>query len=149
MWPLMLLSGLKNVGAFLLTYWKEIIICLMVGTIAYQNLSHKRFVLWADTIPYLVDQNKILTNDLKVTVAANKNLTSSIQGLNTVVGDWIVKSKELQAQNDALQGKLNDMQAANNKKVQTILAAPTPKTCEDSLKFLRDNQKALTWSAQK
>lgn len=148
MWPLMLLGYAKNVIAFVLKYWKEVVLGLMIGTIAYQNLSHTRYVLWADTIPYLVDQNKQLTVDLKTAVDANKTLTSSIGGLNSVVNDWKTKSDQLQKENDQLQGKLDGMKMANDKIVKSILNAPTPKTCDDSIAFLRSTKQQLTWSAK-
>ena len=144
----MLLGYAKNAIAFLLKYWKEVVLGLMIGTIAYENLSHTRFFLWADTIPYLADQNKILTANLKVAVDANKNLTESIGGLNSVVGDWKSKSDELQKQNLQLQGKLDGMKMANDKIVQSILNAPTPKTCDDSITFLRNTKKELIWSSK-
>lgn len=148
MWPLMILNGLKSAGTFLLTYWKEVVICLMVAVIVYDNFATKRYFFGADTIPYLKADNVLLTNELKVAANANKNLTNDITGLNSVVGDWEAKSKDLVAQNAALQTKLNSMSVVNKKKVQTILAAPTPKDCESSIQFLRDEQKNLTWGAQ-
>lgn len=147
MW-LILLSGLKSFGTLLLTYWKEVVIALMIAVIAYDNFATKRFFFDADTIPYLKADNVLLTNELKAAASANANLTNDITGLNSVVGDWEAKSKQLVAQNAALQTKLNTMSVTNKKKVQAILAAPTPKDCETSIQFLKDQQKNLTWGAQ-
>lgn len=148
MWPLMILSALKKAGAFLLTYWKEVVICLMVVTIVYDNFATKRYFFGADTIPYLKADNARLTSELKIAADANKTLTNDITGLNSVVGDWEAKSKQLVAQNAQLQTKLNQKGVIIKQKVDKILAAPTPKDCEDSVQFLRDTQKQLTWSAQ-
>jgi hypothetical protein len=148
MWPLMLLNGLKSVGVFLLQYWKEVIICLMIAVIVYDNFATKRYFFDADTIPYLRVNNVLLTNELKTAATANNNLTNDILGLNSVVNDWESKTKDLITQNAELQTKLNTMTVANNKKVQTILANPTPTTCENSIQFLRDQQKVLVWGSQ-
>ena len=148
MWFTVILEGLKSFGTFLLTNWKEVVIGLMVATILYQNFATTRFFFAADTIPYLKAQNTKLAADFKTAADGNKVLADSITGLNTVVNDEEAKSKELAAQNAALQGKLNTMAANNNKKVQTILTAPTPKTCETSIGFLRDYQKQLAWGFQ-
>jgi len=148
MWVTVLLGGLQNFGNFLLKYWKEVVIGLMVATIGYQNFATTRFFFGADTIPYLKAQNVKLAADFKTAVTANATLTQSITALNSTIEADAAQSAQEQAQITALQGKLNTMAANNSKKVQTILNTPTPKYCETSISLLRQYQKQLTWGAQ-
>jgi septal ring factor EnvC (AmiA/AmiB activator) len=138
---------LTAVEKFIIAHWKEIVIALMIGTIAYQNFSHTRYVLWADTIPYLKDQVaqdqvqiKKLNDDLDVAAKANATLATTIQNQNSTVDQWKQVSDQLQKKNAALQGQLNTMRTNNNKKVQDILTSKVPANCEDSIQFLRDHK---------
>lgn len=141
-----------NVFQFVLQHWKFFAIAALVGTIAYQNFSATRFVFGLETIPHEQvvikqkdDQIVELKADLAKVVTANQNLTTSIGALNTTVGDWKQKSDELEAQNKALQGKLDQMRVETDKKVQDILNMKTPATCKDSIDFLRIEREKLTW----
>lgn len=132
---------------FIIKYWKQIVICLMIGTIAYQNFSAHRFVFWIQTIPYLEGQVakdqvmiKKLNADLDIAAKANAALAGTIQQDNATVQQWKDVSDKLQKQNDALQGKLTKMRTDNNKKVSDILNSKIPATCEDSIQYLRDHK---------
>lgn len=140
------------VEQFIVTYWKQIVICLMIGTIAYQNFSTVRYALWIDTIPYLKQQMakdevqiKTLTNDLDIAAKANAALAGTIQQDNATVQQWKDVSDKLQKQNDALQTKLTQMRTDNNKKVEQILDGVTPTTCENSIDYLRKEAPILNW----
>lgn len=143
------LTALEN---FVVTYWKQIVICLMIGTIGYQNFSTVRYALWIDTIPYLKQQMakdevqiKTLTNDLDIAAKANAALAGTIQQDNATVQQWKDVSDKLQKQNQALQSKLDQMRTDNNKKVEQILDGVTPTTCEGSVDYLRKEAPVLTW----
>lgn len=158
MWKL-LLNFIPGVGPFLsaatsfvAAHWKFFVIAAMIGTLAYQNFSTKRFVFFLETIPHeqlVINQQKsdiaALHNALNIVVSSNQKLTTSIGALNTTVGDWEAKTTELQKQNDALQGKLNQMRTDTNKKISDILNTVTPTTCEASIDFLRTEKKDLSW----
>lgn len=158
MWKL-LLNFIPGVGPFLsaaadfvAAHWKFFVIAAMIGTLAYQNFATKRFVFFLETIPHeqlVIKQDEAtiagLKNDLQQAVTANQKLSTAIGALNTTVGDWEAKTTELQKENDALQGKLNQMRTDTNKKVTTILNSKTPATCEASIDFLRTEKKDLSW----
>jgi hypothetical protein len=143
---------LTNIENFIVKHWKGIVICMMIGTIGYQNFSDHRFVLWIETIPYLENkvaadqvQIKKLTSDLEIAAKANAMLTGTIQQDNSTVEQWKAVSDQLQKKNDALIGQLSTIRANNNKKVQTILDGTTPTTCEASIDYLRNIGPSLTW----
>lgn len=158
MWKL-LLNFIPGIGpfiskgaTFIAKHWKVFAILGMLGCIWYQNFAKTRFVFGLQTIPHLelqiVQDKKDITGlkaDLATAVAANQKLTGDISALNSVVGQWKDVSDKLQKQNGALQGNLNKMRTANNKKVQDILNGKTPATCEDSIEFLRNEKRVLTW----
>lgn len=165
MWKL-LLNFIPGIGPFLsegatlvggiFTYigrhWKVFAVLAMLGCIWYQNFEKTRFVFGLETIPHMniqIEQDKKdiagLKADLQVAATANKTLTGDIGSLNTVVGQWKSVSNNLQKQNAALQGKLDQERVANNKKVQDILNGKPPTTCEGSIDYLRQEKGALTW----
>ncbi len=137
---------------FVLTHWKGICICLMIGMLGYQNFSAHRFVLWIETIPYLEQQVakdqvqiKQLTADLEIAAKANAMLTNTIKQDDATVQQWAQISADLQKKNDALVGQLNKMRSDNNKKVEQILDGTTPTSCEASFDYLRQMESKLTW----
>lgn len=143
---------LSTLEKFIVAHWKEVLVALLIGMLAYQNFSSHRFVFFIQTIPYLeqkltADEAEIkqLKDDLHIAADANAKLTTTIQQETSTVEQWKAVSDKLQKQNDALQGKLTLMRTDNNKKVQSILNAKTPQTCEESIQFLRDETKNLTW----
>ncbi len=143
---------LTNIENFIVKHWKGIVICLMIGTIAYQNFSEHRFVLWIPTIPYLEQQVakdqveiKQLKTDLDIAAKANAALAGTIQQDNATVQQWKDVSDRLQKQNQALQVQLVQMRKDNNKKVSDILNGTTPTTCEASIQYLRDMKSKLGW----
>lgn len=158
MWKL-LLNFIPGVGPFLSAaadfvtkHWKFFVIAGMIGTLAYQNFSVHRFVFGVETIPHeqlIIKQDEAqianLKDDLKQAVDANKKLTFSIGALNTTVGEWKSRTDELEAQNQLLQGNLDQMRVDTDKKVQDILNIKTPTTCKDSIDLLRFEREKLTW----
>jgi regulator of replication initiation timing len=122
------------IGGFVAKNWKLVMLAALIGTIAYQNLSATRFVLGAQTIPYLeqqlvAKQTEIaeLKNTLQVAVEANDNLTKAIETTNATIKEWV------------------DISNATDTQVTDILNADTPKTCEASIQYLRDMKQKLTW----
>jgi len=141
-------TGLSFVGK----YWKEFAVGAMIGIIAYQNFSATRFLLGAPTIPHLQQvvaqdqvQIKTLTGQVKQAGDANASLTNDIKAVNADVAKWKAISDQLQAQNDALQGKLNAIQVQTQTKINNISKLPTPTTCEGSMDLLRKQIPNLTW----
>lgn len=143
---------LGGVGGYIAKHWIVFLFLGMAGTIGYQNFASTRFVFGLNTVPYLekkIAQDQIdiagLKHDVQIAADANKQLTVSIGALNTDVGQWKSISDGLQKKNDALQGQLVQMRKDTDKKIQNILNAPTPKTCEASIDFLRKERSELTW----
>lgn len=58
---------------------------------------------------------------------------------NKLVDEWYKISKELVHNNSVLEGDLSKLKITTNKQIQQILMTmPTPKTCESSIAFLRE-----------
>lgn len=145
-------AAASGIGDFVSKHWKVLLVALMLGTIAYQNFSSRRFVFFIETIPYLESrvatdeaQIKKLQADVVEAATANATLTRTIQDDNATVKQWMTISDSLQKQTDALVGTLKQMNAENNKTVTSILNSKTPQTCEESIQFLRDEQENLKW----
>lgn len=136
---------LSHAGSYIAKHWIVFLFLAMAGTIWYQNFASTRFLFGFDTLPHERQQVAQLQSQLQTAVTANQKLTSDIAAVNGIVGQWKSVSDGLQKQNNALQGKLNQERAANDKKVQDILSGTTPTTCEGSIDFLRDESGALTW----
>ncbi len=137
---------------FIVKHWKFFLFAGLIGLIVYQNKVATRFLFGLETIPHMrevvakKDEEIVqLTTDLQTAVAANGQLTISIDQLNTTVSVWVKTSDELKKKNADLQLRLNQMRKENDKKVQDILNGQTPETCEASIEYLRDQRLKLTW----
>lgn len=144
--------ALSAAKVFLSANWKFVAVGVLVGLLAYQNFSATRFLFWLPTIPHLEQvvsekdaEIKILKENLKVTIEANKNLTATIQAQNNVVDQWKAVSDKLELQHNAVTAQLNNMRRENTKAVEQILSGKTPETCEASIDYLREMRLQLRW----
>lgn len=142
------LSGMLNpakILAFVVQYWKELLLAAMVSTLLYQNFSETRFVFGAETIPSLEMRLDAATKAVDVCKAGNVKLTEAIDERNAEVVKWKEITSTLQDDIDNLSTELDDMRQTTKKDVATILKDPTPKTCEDAIEYLREGRKDLQW----
>lgn len=156
------LNFIPGVGPFLSSasdliskHWKAVVIGTMIGLLAYQNFSSTRFLLWMPTIPHLkaevVQRDakiKTLQGELDTSIKANEKLTTTIIAQNDVIGEWKTISEGLQKKSDEILGELTSMRKESNTATQKILNGQTPKTCEDSIDYLRNMRSQLTWSTK-
>jgi len=142
------LLGMLNpakILAFVVKYWKELLLAGMVFTLLYQNFSETRFVFGAETIPSLEMRLEAAKNAVKVCKAGNDKLSAAIDERNEEVQKWKGITTKLQHDVNALNGKLTKMRKATKNDVKVILHDPTPKTCEGAINYLRDGRKDLKW----
>lgn len=136
---------------FIVTYWKQIIVVGMMLTIFYQNFMHVEFLKWVGvrTIPGITQEYqttlKTKEDQLKTCEEGRAKLTGAINTLNSQVDKWATLSTQLQAQQDKLVVELAKMRKKAEHDVQEILNGPTPKTCDDAIKYLKDAAGELKW----
>lgn len=133
-----LLLNLKSMAGMALKYWKELLVVGMLATIIYQNTFEKRYFLWANTIPFLELQIVEYEKAVDEMEAANVLLTETIVKRNDQIDEWKEKSQELEKKNAMLSGQLELLRELTNSEVDTILAEPTPVSCEAAIDYLRD-----------
>lgn len=142
--PLLGLNPAKIIG-FIVKFWKEILLALMVFTLLYQNFSETRFVFGAETIPSLEMRLEAATKAVNVCKAGNVKLEQAIDDRNTEVQKWKEITNTLQDNIDNLSTELDDMRTTTKKDVAVIFNDPTPKTCEAAIDYLREGRKDLKW----
>ncbi len=130
---------------FIIKYWKELLLALMVSTLLYQNFSETRFVFGAETIPSLEMRLEAATKAVNVCKEGNLKLEQAIDNRNSEVQKWKEITNTLQNDIDNLSIELDDMRTSTKKDVAVILNDPTPKTCEAAIDYLRDGRKDLKW----
>jgi len=144
-----ILEILSLVGPFfkkaLFTYWREFLILFLVLFIGYQNTFEHRVLLFVDTIPYLQKQLDESSTKLKECEAGNKNLSNSIDVQNHAILQWKETSDKLEAANARLVTEIDQMHKNTLTQVSTILNGKTPKTCAESMNYLRDSLGDLKW----
>lgn len=143
--PLLGMLNPAKILAFVVQYWKELLIAAMVSTLLYQNFSETRFVFGAETIPSLEMRLEAAKKAVDVCKAGNEKLVEAIDERNSEVQKWKEITNTLQNDIDNLSTELDNMRTTTKKDVAVILNNPTPKTCEAAIDYLRDGRKDLQW----
>ena len=125
--------------AFIIKYWKELSVLLLIVAVLYQNLSVKRWIMWVDTIPYYRQELIIKQELLDQAVAANNVLSTAIETTNKQLAEWKEVSDQLEANNAELSTELQGLRQETQVQVETVLAGPTPEGSDEAISFLRDS----------
>jgi predicted transcriptional regulator len=142
-----LVSGLKikKVAEFVGKYWKQLIVAGMAAVIVYQNVFETRFFFGAETIPSLEQRLDSAKNELDKAIEANRNLSAAIDDNNKRIEEYEKLSEDLKGKVAELTSDLNEEREKTNKQVEDILKDKTPKSCEESIQYLRDAKDDLKW----
>jgi len=132
-------------GAALLKHWREAIVLSMAFFIWYQNFSETRFVFAINTVPYLEQQLANVNSQLETCKTGNKNLADSIDQRNEEVLKWKDISDKLEAENKLLIGQIGAIHKQTIDQVRDILSGKTPKTCAESINYLREGAGEFKW----
>jgi predicted nucleic acid-binding Zn-ribbon protein len=124
----------------LLRYWKVILPCIILGGM----------FLWIKYDTYELkksrDQVVQLTADMKT---MNDNLNKAISEINvqnTAIDKMIKQSHENQLAMEELGTELTNLANDEEEKIDKLRAQPSPKTCEQGTKYLRESITELSWS---
>lgn len=131
MW-LTLLTIFPKIGSFALKYWRETLILLIVSGM-YFYYHHMQ-----NEIKTLTEAKQKLENQIAQCEAHVTQQNNAIDAANS-------KAKEQQTEMDNLQKRLNILKAKSKKEISDILNGTKPKTCEETIKYLIDGSKELTW----
>lgn len=142
---LLILPYLQKGGAALLRHWREAIVLSMTFFIWYQNFSETRFVFAINTIPYMEKQLAETNSQLDTCKDGNKTLAASIDQRNAEVLKWKEVSDKLEKDNELLIAQIGTLHKQTIDRVRDILAGKTPKTCAESINYLRDELGEFKW----
>lgn len=137
-----------NILGFLLRHWQITFIVGLIVTVLYQNFSPKRYLFWADTLPYLRNEITELEAQNDEILKANELLVVRIQKTNQTILDWKKKSDVLQAKLNKLNTSIIEHQEDVANDVAEILAEPAPQSCEASIEYLIDATEDLKWDIE-
>jgi len=142
-----LLAGSRFMGAgkLVASRWREIGLAVLLAIVVYQNTADTRWVLWADTIPYLRVKLAEQSVELDLTIQANQNLTLAIEERNKEIQRWADVSSQLEQNTAILQDKIDDIEIKANSRVRTVIQEVTPESCTAAFEYLRDSIPELNY----
>lgn len=151
--PAKIISGAKSSIAFVVKYWKQLLIGALVFLVFHQNFMQFEFlkIVGVRTIPGIEQQYKDDIDRLKIDLSdcrqSNERLKGAIESVNTQVDKWANVSSQLQKQHDELVEEITKMRKDTEQTVQNIFDEPTPETCEAAFDYLKDAAKSeeLRW----
>lgn len=126
----MLTSGFGKILPLLKTYWKPILLVVIVGG-SLMYIHHLRDVV--------SEQNITITRDntqLQQAADANKVLRDQIDSLNVTITQWSDLSKKQQDQVNDLSSRLQTQHQNTQNQVNLILKDKKPATCDDAIEYL-------------
>jgi len=135
----------KKALEFLMKYWKQILVGAMATVIIYQNVFETRFFFGFETIPSLERRLSESQDSLDKAIAGNRALSAAIDDNNDRIAEYEKLANELQGKIATLNSKLEDEREKVAKEVEEILKDTTPKSCEESMQYLRDAKEDLKW----
>jgi hypothetical protein len=138
-------ANVKKLFTFVVKYWRECLIAVLLSVVLYQNRFETRFFFGAQTIPALEADLAIVKNNLDICVEGNKTLSDAIDANNDRIRQYEVLTEKLEREIADLQGDLADARAETEAAVNDILNDPTPKTCQKAMQYLRDGTEDLKW----
>lgn len=138
-------ANLKKVFTFVIEYWRECIIAVLLAVVLYQNKFETRFFFGAQTIPALEADLAVVKANLDTCVAGNKTLSDAIEENNQKIEEYKALTKELEGSIAKLEQDLEDARKVNEAEVNDILKGPTPESCEKAMQYLRDGTEDLKW----
>lgn len=150
--PAKILAFIKGIFEFILTYWKQIAIIGMVGTIFYQNFMafEALRLVGIRTIPGIIQEYKeeldVIKDQLNECEISRTTLKHAIDERNAEIEQWAITSKNLQREHDQLVKQITIMRQKSRDSVNKVLQEPTPQDCESSIQYLRDAAGELQWS---
>lgn len=134
----------------LLGQWKLVVVALLVGVIAYQNLwTGPQFLFGLSTISKKEQQISTLVGKLNESVQQNIVLVQAIDKSNKAVEEWKNISKKLEQDQNLVKNELENIKNQTTKDVAKILSDKTPTTCEEAFAYLKDAIPELSWRAGK
>lgn len=146
-----ILSGISGGAGFIVQNWKVVIFIFLLTVVVYQNFFNSR-IFWFDTLPALRNDIALLEKkveeaeaNLKTCADGNEKLSQAIEKQNEKIKQLKEISDKLAKQRTELELKIGELRKKTNQSVQGILSKPTPKTCEDAIKFLIDESGNLKW----
>ena len=138
-------ANIKKAIMFVVNNWRECLIAVLLAIVIYQNRMETRFFFGAQTIPALEADLAVVKANLDTCIAGNEALSTAIDENNAKILEYERLTQDLQASIDVLEGELDAARAETDAAVDDILNDPTPESCEDAIKYLRDARKELTW----
>ena len=139
------LAKLSAIKPLFKKYWKEMIVIGMAGMLVYQNFSETRFLLWIETIPSLEKRLETREAAFLACKDGNDKLSEAIDKRNTQIEEWRKLTEKHERDIAILQADLAAARANTNKEVDDILNDPTPQSCEEAIKYLRDGTEDVKW----
>lgn len=126
--------------------WKEILIAVLLVVVGYQNLSGARWVLWADTIPYL--RAELAKESVKLDIAeqANKTLVADIKQRNAEIERWSNVTDQLEQNRTELQAEISKIEIKANSRIRTVTTQVIPQECSGAMNYLFDSIPELEYN---
>ena len=138
-------ANLKKVFTFVIEYWRECIIAVLLAVVLYQNKFETRFFFGAQTIPALEADLAVVKANLNTCVDGNKALSDAIDENNDKIEEYKALTEELEGSIAILKSDLEEARNKTAEEVEDILKDPTPQSCEKAIEYLRDGTEDLTW----
>ena len=135
-------SALLMLGRF----WKELLIIVLMIVIGYQNLSDSRWVLWADTIPYLKAELATKKYEVDIIMQANQQLQTAIEERNFEIEQWGKVTNQLQQNKTILEKELANEQKITKERVKIVERQIIPKECSGAMDFLYESGNELRFN---
>ena len=128
-------GGIKAIG----TNWKLILIGAMALVIGYQNISDTRWVLWADTIPFLKAELAIIEYENDIIKQRNAHLTDVIEERNAEIERWSNVTKQLEQNTALLQDEIAGISLKAKDRISIVEKQIIPQECSGAMHYLFDS----------
>jgi len=141
LWSVNIRMQLKIITLILSTFKNPTIniIALLVAIILYQNLSDTRWVLWADTLPYLNTRIIQLENQGQILEEGNAELVAAIEFQNARIATLGAVSEALESRAMELQQKVIEADRKGQATIRVVEREVIDQSCAGSMEYLYDS----------
>jgi len=134
-------GGVKAIGK----KWHWFVIAGLSLIITYQNVSDTRWVLWADTIPYLRNELATRSFELDLVEQSNAQLTQDIENRNAEIDRWRAVTNQLEESTALLQEEISEISVESNERIRIVEREVIPQECTGAMHFLYDSVPELQY----
>lgn len=142
---------LKESLEFMIKHWQFSLMLLTAILIIHQNFANIAVLRWIgiESIPHMREVHnaevKGLNDKLAESETTKNKLIVEINNLNITIEKLAIMTSDLDRANSRLSASLTKMGKESNAAITSILKDNTPKTCQESIKYLKDAVRELKW----